>query len=398
MSRIPYLIISDNPNGSTGLGMVTREIAARAQEHLSDVCYVGVAGYGGEKENHCPFPVFPFSKFNNGAIPQLSWIWKQFAGDRKGIITTIGNIAWLTSFAYPETLPPGELRDFLMSERFKLWSYIPVDSVCLNDRLSGQEEKILRRLERMLAYTKFGADAIDRTLGNDLGTTPHIPHGTDATLFYPRSRKEARATLLSRIGMGNRPVADDIILIGIFATNTARKDWPLGIEVCGRLVEKGYNIGLLIHTDRMQTTNWNLTELCLGFGMQGRVIESTRPLEREEMPWLYAACDCVLGIASGGGWELPHSEAMACGVPVVHGRYAGGAEYMPQEWTVEPSCWRYEGPYSNKRPVFNPDDWVKVVDSIWIPTNAQRRSFLGSELMWDQVWPKFEKWIREGIQ
>lgn len=83
---------------------------------------------------------------------------------------------------------------------------------------------------------------------------------------------------------------------------------------------------------------------------------------------------------------------------MVHGRYAGGAEYMPQEWTVEPSCWRYEGPYSNKRPVFNPDDWVKVVDSIWIPTNAQRRSFLGSELMWDQVWPKFEKWIREGIQ
>ena len=187
--------------------------------------------------------------------------------------------------------------------------------------------------DRVLAYTKFGSDAIDRTLGNDLGTTPHIPHGTDDTIFYPRSRKEARATLVSRIGRGNGAVSEDIILIGIFATNTPRKDWPLGIEVCGRLVERGYNIGLLIHTDRMHG-NWNLTELCQGFGLSGRVIESTRPLDREEMPWLYASCDVTLGIGSGEGFGMPLAESMAMGVPVVHGRYAGGAEFMPQEWTV----------------------------------------------------------------
>jgi glycosyltransferase involved in cell wall biosynthesis len=397
MLHTPILIISDSPSGSTGLGVVTREIALRAQQHLSDVCYVGVAGYGAGKENHFPFPVFPFSEFTGGMIPQLPWIWKQFAGERKGVILTIGNIAWLPPFAYPKTLHPGELRDFLMSDRFNLWSYVPVDSVCLNEKLSGHEEKIMKRLGRVLAYTKFGADAIDRTLGNDLGTTPHIPHGTDSKIFYPRSRKEARATLTSRIGRGNAAVGDDVILVFINATNTARKDWALGIEVCGRLVEKGYNIGLLIHTNRM-LGDWNLTELCLGFGLQGRTIESTRPLDREDVAWLYAASDCVLGIGSGEGWGLTHSEAMACGIPVVHGRYAGGAEFMPREWTVKPCGWRYESVFSNKRPVFNPDDWVKAVESVWTPSNHPRPSLLGEELMWDHVWEHFEQWIREGLQ
>ena len=293
MSKTPLLLMSDSPNGSTGLGMVTGYLARLIQLHLSDVCEVAVAGLGDRGEQKQPFPVYPFSDFSGWQIPQLPWIWKQFAGDRKGIILSVLNIAWMQWFAYPEELPYGEFRDFLMSGRFDLWSYVPVDSVCLNDKLSSHEEKILRRLGRVLAYTKFGADTIDRTLGNDLGTTPHIPHGTDDTIFYPRSRKEARATLTTRIGKGNRPISDDIILIGIFATNTARKDWPLGIEVCGRLVEKGYNIGLLIHTDRMGPTNWNLTKLCLGFGLQGRTIESTMPLDKEEMPWLYAACDVV---------------------------------------------------------------------------------------------------------
>ena len=397
MNLPPLLLVSDSPYGSTGLGMVTREIAIRIQEHLSDVCYVGVAGYGGEKENKLPFPVYPYSELKNWTIPQLPWIWKQFAGDRKGIIITIWNIAWLPWFTHPENLEPGELKDFLMSDRFKLWSYVPVDSVCLNERLSNHEEKILRRIDRVLAYTKFGADAIDRTLGNDLGTTPHIPHGTDSMVFYPRSREDARETLLSRIGFKTpAKISDDIILIGIFATNTARKDWALGLEVCGRLVQKGYNLGVLVHTDRMKK-DWNLTELCLGFGLQGRTIESTQPLDRKEIPWLYAACDATLGIGSGEGFGMPIAESMAMGIPVVHGRYAGGAEFMPQEWLVEPCGWRYEGFYSNKRPVFNVDDWVKVVESIMIPNNELRTSFLSKDLIWDAVWPLWDKWIREGL-
>lgn len=398
MSKFPLMLLSDSPNGSSGLGMITRELAGRIQLHLSDVCDVAVAGYGDLGQNRQPFPVYPFSELRDWAPPQLPWIWKQFAGDRKGAILSVWNIAWFVNLAQPENLPAGELRDFLMSGRVKIWSYVPVDSVCLNDRLSAHEERILRRLDRVLAYTKFGADAIDRTLGNPLGTTEHIPHGTDATIFYPRSRKEARDTLLERIGAGKGgEIGDDVIIVGIFATNTSRKDFPLALDVCSRLVKDGHNIGVLIHTNRM-VGDWNITELCHGFGLQGRVFQSTKPLaDHSDVAWLYAACDVVLANGSGEGHGSPITEAQAMGIPVVHGRYAGGTCHIPQEWTVEPAAYRYEGPFSNKRPVFNADDWADLVEKIWIPNNEPRHSFLPKEMMWDQVWPLWENWFRRGL-
>jgi glycosyltransferase involved in cell wall biosynthesis len=394
------LFVSDSPNGPNGLGMITREIATRAQKHLADVCYVGVAGYGDDGSKKQPFPVYPFSELKNWTIPQLPWIWKQFSGDRKGIIVTVWNIAWLPWFAYPEELEPSELRDFLMSDRFKLWAYVPVDSVCLNDGLSNHEERILRRLDRVLAYTKFGADAIDRTLGNQLGTTEHIPHGTDDTIFYPRSRKTARETMLQRIGynMPGAVVGDEIEIIGIFATNTARKDFPIALEVCARLVQRGHNIGVLLHTNRM-VGDWNITELCLKFGLKGRVFESTRPMtDHRDVAWLYAACDVVLCPGRGEGWGSPCSESLACGVPIVTGNYAGSMEFVPSQYAVEPIAYQYESVFSNKRPVHNPEAWVEKVEKYLPFRDAPRKSLLGSEWMWPQVWNKWEAWFRRGLE
>jgi glycosyltransferase involved in cell wall biosynthesis len=115
------------------------------------------------------------------------------------------------------------------------------------------------------------------------------------------------------------------------------------------------------------------------------------------MAWLYAACDCCIAPGSGEGFGSALYESRACGVPIVHGRYAAGVENMPLEWTVEPCGYRYDGFYSNKRPVFNVEDWVNVVKKIWIPNNEPRKSFLSKDLMWDRVWPLWEQWIREGL-
>ena len=111
--------------------------------------------------------------------------------------------------------------------------------------------------------------------------------------------------------------------------------------------------------------DWNITELCLKFGLQGRVFESTKPLaDHRELAWLYAATDIQLAIGSGEGHGSPITESQACGVPVVHGRYAGGTCHIPLEWTVVPAAYRYEGPFSNKRPVFRAEDWVELVEKI----------------------------------
>lgn len=401
MTRTPLLIVSDSPNGSTGLGMVTGEIAKRANESLSDVFDIAVAGYGDDNSGRQPFKVYPFIQRGDYVIPELPRIWRRFAGDREGIIMSIGNISWLGRFAYPELIQDGqyhEFRDFVMSGRFKHWAYVPIDSENLNGKLSNDETLILKRIDRILAYTKYGADVIDRTLTQPEGTTQYLPHGTDAKMFYPRDKKAARESLLGRIGCGvSAVISDDVIIVGIFATNTARKDWPLALKVCGILVERGYNIGVLLHTDRMKG-EWNIKELCHLCGLEGRVFESTKPLPKEDVAWLYAACDVVLANGRGEGWGLPITESLAMGVPVVHGNYAGGPENMPKEWTVEPIGYQVETFWGNKRPVFKAEDWAAKVEEIWLPGNEPRKSFLKPELYWDQAWPAWEKWFRKGME
>jgi len=70
---------------------------------------------------------------------------------------------------------------------------------------------------RVLAYTKFGADVIDRTCGWMEGTTPYLPHGTDKTVFFPRDRKEARDFFIEKVVQkGKGIITGDILLAAVW--------------------------------------------------------------------------------------------------------------------------------------------------------------------------------------
>lgn len=397
MSKTKLLFVSDSPIGKTGLGKITGKLAHNLSANVSDLFDVGVAGYGGTWAKDLPYKLYPFSRIDNYSILDLPKIWNDFAGEEPGIIMMVWNIAWLPWFTYPETLPPGPLRSFLQTTKIKKWAYVPVDSECPNGRLTETERKILYGLDRVLAYTQFGADVIDRTLRRPEGTTPHLPHGTDRDIFYPRSRTEARLQFLHRLKINATGiVGDDFTVVGIVATNTPRKDWPLGLETCGKLVEKGMNIGVWAHTDSMRK-HWDIPELAIAFGLKDRLIQSTADLSEEDLAWAYAACDCTLAIGSGEGWGIPITESLAMGIPVIHGDYAGGAELTPVGLRVPPVAYRYDGYYGNKRPVFNAEDWAKKVEQAIRPFEEKRLSRLAPEKYWSECWPKWEQWFREGI-
>ncbi len=54
-------------------------------------------------------------------------------------------------------------------------------------------------------------------------------------------------------------------------------------------------------------------------------------LSAEEMPGLYAACDCLVHPYRGEGFGLPIAEAMACGLPVVVTGYGAALDYCDGE-------------------------------------------------------------------
>lgn len=397
--NIPILLVSDSVSSPTGLARITRELALRIHANLSDTFEVATCGPGGTWSKKFPFKQYPVF-VQNWTIPELPGVWYDFAGDRKGIMLFVWNASWLEWVSDPDILPDGDLKTFLKSDRIEKWIYAPIDGAGADGKLVKSQAKMFNGFNRVLAYTKFGANVIDRTCGWLEGTTPYLPHGTDETVFFPRDRKEARACFIEKVvqkGVGL--IADDILLCGCVATNTPRKDWGLAFETCGELLKRGVNVGLWAHTDRFQKAQvWDLLALADEFGMRLRTIFTNGNLDDDAMSWAYAACDVTLGIGSGEGWGLPNSEALACGVPCITGDYAGAAEFTPEAFKIKPAAFRLDGYYCNKRPVFHAKDWAdKVIEVVEWMKGKPKIPLLLQQYAWKNCWPAWEEWLLEGV-
>lgn len=401
MNRIPLLIVSDGICSPTGLGRISRELAIRINENLSDVFRLGTLGYGANTSRHFPWQQYVISNLQNWSIPELPSVWNDFCGNEHGIILGIWNASWMYWMADPDKLPDSDLKGFIKAKPYESWLYFPVDSEGPNGKLSEQEYKIFSSFDRILTYTEWGAGVVDNTMkayGGFKAACEHRPHGTDDKIFFPRDRHEARQTFIERIvRRGSKGVIDDkITLIGVCATNTPRKDWPLAFEVCKELLDRGVNVGLWAHTDRFKK-DWDLFSLADEFDMRLRTIFTNNHLTDEDVSWGYAACDCVLGIGAGEGWGLPMSEALACGIPVVTGDYAGAKEFVPDGLRVAPAALRYDGFFACKRPVFSASDWADKVMEVIRPAGEPRLPQLAPKYFWNECWSEWEQWFRAGL-
>lgn len=429
----PLLILSDSVAGVTGLGRIARELADRIHADLSDVFKVGVAGVGGNYTSKLPYPNYPIQNLQNMVPLDLPNIFQDFAGDEKGILLTIWNHSWLNWLAQPERLPQWtSLRDFLgvgatkpetLSDEqwnklspqmqkilgrktegpFKKWLYCPVDGDLPDGTLGHESIPILSGFDRVLAYTPFGAKVIANTLKVPSATIPNLPHGLDSSVFYPRDRKEARETFISRLSQGNSkmPIYEDVCLVGCIATNSFRKDWGLALETCLELLKRGKNVFLWGHTNGLGGDNdarlyWNLLTLAEQFGMGSRVCYTTHNIKDEDLAFCYSALDVSLGIGSGEGMGYPLMESLACGVPCVHGNYAGGADFVPKEFLVDFPAYRLESKWMIRRPAYKVSDWADAVERCLTP-EMKALAKIPEDMIWGNLWPKWRTWLCEGI-
>lgn len=387
MSKTPLLILSDMPTSSTGLGRITRELADRIAGNMSDIFRVAVCGYGGTNSRHLRYMKYPVTRLNDWSMPQLPEVWQDFAGDEKGIVLAIWNASWLPWLVNPT----GEMKRFLDTKPFKKWLYAPIDAEGPNGRLPKSQGDIFKGFDRVLAYTRFGARLMEQAMDEPV---EHLPHGIDTTTFQPIHRTEARARFLPAVLAQPGRITDDVFLLSAVATNTPRKDWGLCFEACGELLHRGEHIGLWVHTDAVQRQGaWDLAMLADEFGMKERVIFSTGKLTDEEMAIGYNACDVALSIGSGEGWGYTAAEALACGIPCIHGAYAGSTEFIPEEFLVEPAGFRIDGYYGNRRPVFKAEDWANA-----IMFHRGKKAELAESFSWHGCWPAWEQWLREGLK
>lgn len=389
----PFLIISDAPTAPTGLGRITREITLQIHENMADVYRVATFGFGGTTSRALPFVQYPMTVTNNFVAPELVKVWNDFAGDEKGIILTIWNASWTWWLAHPEKLQPGPLREFLGSKPFELWGYFPIDGDDHDGLLPESIAETISGFDRVLAYTEWAGKAIQKSCAS-VGAVPALPHGLDTSVFRPRlPRGDSRIEFMKFAGGGRGELRPDLFLVGVVATNSPRKDWYLAFEACSELLLSGMEVGIWAHTDSLRK-HWDLESLASEFGMKGRTIFTTHEMSDDELAIAYSSCDVTFGIGSGEGWGYPLAESLACGTPVIHGNYAGGAEFVPANFLVEPAIYRGDGFFGIRRPVFNARSWA-----LRARTALRSKAKLPEYIDWKNAWPEWKKWLSgEGAQ
>jgi glycosyltransferase involved in cell wall biosynthesis len=392
LSQIPLLIMSDAVTSSTGLGRVTRDLAGRIHEHLSEVFEVAVFGYGGTNSYTIPYKQFPVRRIDNWVLPELPWVWNDFSQGRQGILLAIWNPGWLPWLADPSTLPPCGLRTFLESKPFEKWIYAPIDAEGWEGGLPEKVTEILGGFDRILHYSDWSA-----TIDGDDRRRDWLPHGIDTSVFYPRNPRAVRQNFIESVsGRHAKPISDDVKIIGIIATNSGRKDWGLGFEACARLREQGHNIGIWAHTDLFQK-HWDLVQMANEFGLANRVIFTNGFLSDETMAMAYSGCDLTFAIGAGEGFGFPIAESLACGTPVIHGNYGGGADMVPTPCLVAPRAWKWDGGmYINRRPVYSAFEWAEIAAEV-LKVEKSGDSLLDLDFSWDELWPKWQAWLEEGV-
>lgn len=384
MSKVPILFWSDSPSAKSGLSRICRDLVTRLQKEPEfRVAALGHNGVGSSRwtEYHWDW---------HGAMEptELPEVWNDFAGDEPGIVFTIQDLSRMLEFSLPTYTSDCSLREFYNRKPFRRWGYFPVDATGPQDCLTQSSRDTLLAYDRVLAYGEWAAGVIERTTGT---RPPSLPHGIDLTIFQPRDRRTARRYLLPSL-------TEQDFIVGIVATNQARKDWGLALAACGLLSLKVPNLRVWIHTDE-QIRHWSIPALIADFGLQGRCI-LTGPMTDEELSHGYSACDVTIAPGSEG-FGYPIAESLACGVPVVHGDYAGGAELVPERWRVKPREYRIDGPWNCIRPVYKPEDWVeKVMAAASESESWTLKAYTDhvAHLDWPTLWPKWLQWFKEGLQ
>ncbi len=191
--------------------------------------------------------------------------------------------------------------------------------------------------------------------------------------------------------------------MGAMGTNQVRKDWGLVATTCSELVRRldghvrfWWHIHVALH-------EWSVNALLADFGLNGYVEVTHPPVTDEWLAKMYRSCDVTLHPGLGEGFGLPIFESLACGVPPIHGDYAGGASILKTmplgQLLVAPRQWRLEGQHNCIRPVFDANDWAdKVQEILALEVKPESWAAQSVHLNWENLqWP-WRKWMLEGLK
>ena len=204
---------------------------------------------------------------------------------------------------------------------FKSIFYFPVDFALTPNLSVGMEF-----FDQLVTFTEYGRKMVLNLKPELKHKIRVIPHGNNMKNYFPIESKEELSTFRKTFFGDNA----DKFIVGCINRNQSRKDIPTTIFGFMEYWENhNKNAFLYLHMDPKDPMGWDLRTIL----KQTPLIEGVDymfPIETEQgykgtsieaMNRIYNSLDVFLTTATGGGWELTVTEAMACKVPTIVPRH-----------------------------------------------------------------------------
>lgn len=382
--KIPILLVSDDPRKGTGLARITGEIASRilVDPELSKWYEVGVCGVYGKHFVTKPYPIYPVQGGIDDVFRHLGMFWKDFAGNRPGVVMPICSPNWLWELVYAE-MAARERNDWWpvvrMWERrpWKLWPYAAVEGG-FKGKFNCYVKETLEGCDRVLMYSKWGIE-LARNSGMDMKNIDWCHHGIDTGIFR-------------KIPELNPP--EDKLRIGCIATNSPRKQHALMLEIVADLKKRlgPGKIDAHIHTNTLVDC-WDLPLLANDLDLINEVSFSIDRWTDDTVAKFYNQCHVTVLPTSGEGFGFPVLESACCGTPCITGTY--GAQVELPCVSVEPREMLVLGRNNDMFPVYRAEDFADRIMECY--GRKDRIDQIDARTWdWSMVWPKFRKWFMDG--
>lgn len=385
MEKIPFLLLGDGPAEPTGLGRIARDLAGLLASSDLPIDLVQVGGV-------TP-PVWTawrhvgLDRSDDWGARNVEAIYRSIWQGQPGILFAVWD---------PSRLLPYLAIDLPVQR----WAYCAIDGANIHEAIGGPARDVLQQFDRVLAYNRYGAEVIKKTIQKPVS---FIPHGISLESTEPATEREF-AWAAEQFG----PHAIGKTVLGCVMANQPRKDFGLLFHSVARLLEDGVNAYLWLHTDELVKA-WSIPQLVTDFGLAKRVtvtgIDMARPYTDRELAVLYQSCAVTLLPSLGEGFGYPIVESLANGTPCVHSDWAGGALYVPRtEWRVPVRDVRIESVYNIVRPVFHAEDWRNATRRAldWAKAEGQtgREYCRGAvaHLDWRAVRGRWSTWFKQGLR
>jgi len=383
------LVMTENPCTHTGMAKVGGAVATCIKNAGHEVVYL-CCGSKEIVQKDWPFKLIP----SEGDAWCKDIFDNVIYGERPDVVLTIGDPWFFEHLADPRACRSRML--------FQWVGYTAVDGEKIGGGLPTFWNHIINAMDRVIAYTNFGRDALLKSFPDLKDKISVIYHGVNEKDFYPQSKEEKDAF------RAKHNLGDKFIFL-VVARNQGRKNWPELFKAWKIIQEEAMCPGAMFwpHTYFYDPAGHNIDDLLATFKLgesssiaffsqiaRGDSFLNLTPVK--ELNNLYNAANVLVSIG-GEGFGLPVIEAMATKTPCILLNHSATGELAGKNderaITVEPSHY-LTGKYLTERPIPDPKELARIMQMVCnTPEQSERVVEKAYEFALENTWERVgEKW------